>query len=69
MCRFLVTLSSMHMYQSAVRGCHKARNVLGNSSFFNKISNSYKVREVSASPLEFSSRSGSSVRFQRAYMK
>lgn len=30
--------------QSAIRYCHNARNVLGNSSFFNKISNSYKVR-------------------------
>eukprot|EP00903_Cladosiphon_okamuranus_P016331 g15061.t1 len=28
---------------SFVRYCHNARNVLGNSSFFNKISNSYKA--------------------------
>ncbi|CAB1106536.1 GT4 [Ectocarpus sp. CCAP 1310/34] len=28
---------------SVVRYCHNARNVLGNSSFFNKVSNSYKA--------------------------
>ncbi|CAM9121167.1 unnamed protein product [Ectocarpus sp. 13 AM-2016] len=33
----------LDLWQGVVRYCHNARNVLGNSSFFNKVSNSYKV--------------------------
>ncbi|CAM9584100.1 unnamed protein product [Pylaiella littoralis] len=40
----LLLFSFRGVRQSAIRYCHNTRNVLGNSSFFNKISNSYKVQ-------------------------